>query len=194
MNQQREALVKIANRQHSLFSALDEGEEPLRSQILDRYWIGSGFPRPEKGVEEPWSAMFISWCIKQAGATSEDFLFSPRHSRFVHKAIENAKGNKGNFRAFRIDEHAPKLGDLIHGNRDHGNITFEQAAENDDYDSHSAIVVGFGEDSNGRIAVTVGGNEKDSIRRAHVRLNDAGFVKRRNHKPFISIVRTFDST
>jgi hypothetical protein len=65
-----------------------------------------------------WSAAFVSFCVKQSGATSSQFAFSMQHSVFVHAAIANANANRGVFRGHRVTEYAPKLGDLIHHNRD----------------------------------------------------------------------------
>lgn len=184
-------LVAIANRQFTLFHGVDENNEPLRSQI-EKYWVETGQSFPSNGVEEPWSAVFISWCVKQAGATAADFKFHPKHAVYIKEAITKAKAGSGTFRAFPIEKYAPKTGDLIHANRENGTITYAQAGTQTAYPSHTAIVVGFGDGSSGKFALTVGGNEGDSVRNAEVPLDGNGFVKPRARNPFISVVRTFD--
>src|SRR5215210_2781187 len=54
-------LASIAVEQHRLFHEIHETDEPLRSQIR-LYWktLGLDFP----GVDEPWSAVFVSFCVK----------------------------------------------------------------------------------------------------------------------------------
>ena len=86
------------------------------------------------------------------------------------------------------------MGDLIHGNRDFGTVTYDQAAAGNNYASHSAVVVGFADGSNGRVALTVGGNETDSVRRREVPIDGNGFIRQRTRNPFICVIRTFDST
>ena len=51
------------------------------------------------------------------------------------------------------------------------------------------IVVETGHDSTGRFAVTVGGNESDSIRRKRVALNDDGLIIQRVNSPYICVIQ-----
>jgi hypothetical protein len=57
------------------------------------------------------------------------------------------------------------------------------------YNSHSVIVIEVGQDTKGRFAFCVGGNETDSVRRTVVRLNAAGFIKQRPGNPFICVIK-----
>lgn len=188
-NSQHEALIRIANRQFNLYHGVDESDNPLRDQI-ERYWteIGEAFP----GVGVPWSAVFISWCVMQAGATSADFKFDPKHAVYVKDAIAKAQSGTGTFRAFPVDKYAPRIGDLVHSNREGGTKTYNQAAIQNSYPSHCAIVVGFGGGSAGRFALTIGGNEGDSVRQAEVPVDENGFVRQRSRNPYICVIRTFD--
>ena len=183
------ALIALANRQHSLYSGCDETDDPLFSQIGE-YWTGATLTYPGN-VSTPWSAAFISWCLKAAGATAQQMTFSGRHSIYIHPMIQNAKAGTGNFRAHDITAYAPKVGDLVHYSRDGAVTTYAQADASGNYDSHSAIVVGFGEGAAGRYALTIGGNEGDSVRRKEVPLNAAGTVKQRASNPFLAVVETF---
>jgi hypothetical protein len=179
-------LAKIAEEQHSKFHLIQEDDEPLRSQIK-RYWTGIGLAFP--GVGTPWSAVFISWCVKQAGATSAEFLFHQAHSRFVHKAIDNAVNGVGVFHGVDVATAKPEVGDIIQNNRGNS-FNFAFAKANKAYNSHSAIVVETGTDTLGRFALTIGGNESDSIRRVRVPLTPAGTIKQRTRNPFICVIKT----
>jgi hypothetical protein len=147
--------------------------------------VGEAFP----GVSTPWSAVFVSSCVKHAGATPAEFQFSPEHSVFVHRAIANAEANTGVFRGRRITEYAPQVGDVIQNNRLGHQFDFDFARTHVDYPSHSAIVVSRGADANGEFCTTIGGNEGDSIRMKNIRLSDHGFIQQRPVSPFICIIQ-----
>ena len=182
------ALVTNALGQFQQFQGLDENDPALGKQIK-AYWtsVGSSFP----GVSTPWSAVFVSWCLKTAGATKNEFRFSARHSAFVQWAIGNTETAKGLFRGMRIEECAPTLGDLIHNNRDNNKFGYDHAATHDSYNSHSAIVVALGEDHAGRFATTIVGNEgtPGTVGRKRVALNQDGHVIQRASNPYICVVQ-----
>jgi len=177
-----EKLAGIADDQHERFHLIDENDEPLRSQI-ENFWQTLGFDFP--GVETPWSAVFVSFCVKTAGATGREFKFSTEHSEFVHEAINNP----GAFRGVDITAEAVNVGDIIQNNRSGNNFSFAFATKNKDYKSHSAIVVDIDEDENGKFALTVGGNESDSIRKKRVQLDDIGKVVQRSRSSFICVLK-----
>ena len=182
------ALVAIASAEYEAYHGISESDEPLRSRI-DTYCTGIGIAPPSDIAAFPWSATFVSWCIKTAGATAQDFTFDPTHAVFVRAAIANADSQVGVFRARPVENYVPRIGDLIHRNRSGGAITYAQARDRSDYPSHSAIVVDVGEDQLGRFATTVGGNEHDSVRKTRVPLNANGMVVQTSSNPFICIVQ-----
>jgi hypothetical protein len=179
-------LAAVGQKQYDLYHFDSENDPPLANQIK-RYWqgIGQSFP----GVGTPWSAVFVSWCVKQAGATAAEFPFSPAHSQFVYKCIQNATNQTGVFRAFDIASYAPQLGDIIQNNRDGNSFDYQYAKTHKSYVSHSAIVIEVGVDSNGSYATTIGGNESDSIRMKLVRLNANGLIKQRPTGSYISVIQ-----
>jgi hypothetical protein len=180
-------LARVAQEQHNKFQFINEADPVLCNEI--KKWtedIGFTF---ESCTEVPWSAVFISWCVKQAGATKQEFKFANQHSVFVHKAIKNADTGTGVFRGFKFNAKAPAIGDIIQNNRDKNNFSFEFARKNADYSSHAVIVIETGVDAEGGFAFCVGGNESDSVRRSIVRLDDKGFIKQRPGNSFISIVK-----
>ncbi len=148
---------------------------PKMAGRIKWYWtsLGLGFP----GVATAWSAVFVSSFVKHAGASAAEFKFSPRHSEFVHVAIDNAKKAVGVFQAFPIDQYAPKIGDIIQNNRNGNSFDYNFAAGNKAYESHSAIVVEEGTDGSGRYVRTVGGNESDTVGARVVRLTSKGLIK-----------------
>ena len=179
-------LVGIAREQFETFHQFSENDPPLRSQIR-RFWEEIGFTFP--GIETPWSAVFISWCVKTAGATDSEFRPSNAHSRFVFRAIQNQNQGVGVFRGRRLDEYRPAVGDILHNNRGGQSLTYDFAAAHEAYESHSAIIVELGSDADGPFVKTIGGNESDTIGLKRVPLTDDGFVKQRDQNPYICIIQ-----
>jgi hypothetical protein len=179
-------LAAIAEQQHTKFQFVNEADPALCKQI-EKWTTDIGFTF-ESCTDVAWSAVFVSWCVKQAGATKDEFKFAMSHSVFVHQAIKNAAANTGVFRGREITAHAPAVGDIIQNNRDGQTFDFAFAKTHSQYKSHSVIVIETGQDSQGRFAFCVGGNESDSVRRTVVRLTPAGFIKQRAGNPFICVI------
>ncbi|PDT50839.1 MULTISPECIES: DUF2272 domain-containing protein [Sinorhizobium] len=190
-------LVAVARGEHSSFAGFLESDDPLRRRIYRTYLVDLAVADPddELGWNMPsnisswaWSATFISWCVLAAGARNGEFDLSIRHAKYIKNSIENADSETGVFRARRITEYAPKVGDLICGNRGGGTVTYDQARNLESYNSHGAIVIEFTIENGIRYALTVGGNESDSIRIKKVRLTANGYVKQRSPDPYICVI------
>jgi hypothetical protein len=125
----------------------------------------------------------------KAGASAAEFRVAASHAVFVKWAINNAATGVGVFKGRKITGYQPKAGDIIQSNRNGGNITYDTAAVRDDYESHSAIVVQISQDANGPCALTIGGNESNSIHIARVGLKD-GLVEQRDRNPYICVIET----
>jgi hypothetical protein len=180
------ALAETAKKQYDLYHTHVETDPVLSAQIK-HYWEDLGLEFP--GVGTAWSAVFISWCVKQAGATAAEFSFSAQHSVFVYHAIKNKVQNKGVFRGYPIDAIEPNIGDILQNNRLGHSYTYDFASKNADYFSHSAIVVDKGIDANGPFIITIGGNESNSIRTKRIDLGADGKVKQRTKEPFICLIQ-----
>jgi hypothetical protein len=180
-------VASVAQQLHDRFHFTNEADPALCREI--RKWTeGIGFSFTSC-TDVPWSAVFVSWCMKQAGATKDEFAFAMAHSVFVHRAIQNATAGGGVFQGFDIAGAAPEMGDVIHHNRGGHAFTFAFAKANRQYESHSVVVVETGVDSEGRFAFCVGGNERDSIRQTVVRLDAGGLIKPRTGNAFISVIK-----
>lgn len=166
-------LADTAAKQYEKYHLMREQEAPLAAQIRE-YWRGiAAFP----GVTVPWSAVFVSWCVRQAGATATEFRFASAHSRFVHRAIQNFDRGVGVFHGRTPADYAPKVGDILQNNRGRHGYDYGYARTHENYESHSAIVIEVGYDTKGRYLRTVGGNESDSVGLKEVRLSTKGMVK-----------------
>ncbi len=179
------AVSQLATQQYESYNDDNETDPQLRTQIR-RYWTELGFQFP--GVATPWSAVFVSWVMRTAGASATEFKASTAHSRFVFWSIRNKQNNTGHFWGHRLATYAPKVGDIIQNNRGNQTIDYDFAAAHEAYQSHSAIIVNLGSDSNGRFAITVGGNEGDTVGRKRVALDSQGHVVQRDSNPFICVI------
>jgi hypothetical protein len=180
-------LAGVAQDQHDKFHLMNEADPALCKQIK-KYAADLRLGSTDC-VSEPWSAIFVSWCVMTAGATAAEFKFSKSHSVFVHQAIQNSVNGTGVFRGFDIGAQAPGVGDIIQNNRKGNRFDFAFAKANRNYESHSAIVAEVGHDAEGGFALTIGGNEGNSIRQTVVRLTPQGFVRQRPKSPFICIIK-----
>src|SRR5664279_5326823 len=78
------SVVTVAKAEFDRFHNIDEGTQPLRGRIADYYEAGGGSRHLDPTLDEnAWSAAFISFCVKQAGATPDQFRFSLSHSVYV---------------------------------------------------------------------------------------------------------------
>jgi len=180
-------LASVAQQQHTKFQFTNEAD-PLLCKQIKKWTEDIGFPFTSC-TNVPWSAVFISWCVMQAGATKAEFKFAMSHSVFVNQAIKNALNGTGVFQGFDITAQKPAVGDIIQNNRAGNNFDFNFAKKNSQYVSHSVIVIEIGQDNQGGFAFCIGGNENDSVRRSVVRLNANGFIKQRSGNSFICLVK-----
>lgn len=179
-------IAATALQQYALYHDVSEDQPPLKEQIR-AYWEELDYTFP--GVRTPWSAVFVSWAARTAGAAPDEFKASNAHSRFVFWAIQNGIHATGVFRAQRIEEYAPRIGDIIHNNRDGQSITFDFAARHEAYNSHSAIVVELGADANGKYVMTIGGNESDTVSRRRHAVHSDGKLVDRSVNPYICVIQ-----
>ncbi len=181
-----QSVATLAEQQYQRYHHSSEEHSPLKDQIRD-YWEDLGFTFP--GVQTAWSAVFVSWIMRTAGASASEFKASTAHSRFVFWAIDNLQNNAGLFHAHPLEDYAHQLGDIIHNNRNGQNLTYSFAAAHKAYESHAAVVVEIGRDANGNYAITVGGNEGDTVGRKRVALHPDGTVIQRVPNPYICVIQ-----
>jgi hypothetical protein len=166
-----ERLVAFAQQEWAFFGrstrALDDGwhlvgdeaDEPWRSRI-GFYWAAVDRPGLDGGSTEPWSAAFVSWCFRSAGA-GDDFTGSDTHSIYVGRVLRH-EGMSPKL-ALRPPDRTPLApGDLIWNAR--GDSPAERAAAPEDYGVAVAqLRAGIVFLSHADIVVAVRPGECDSI-------------------------------
>ena len=184
----RESVVAIALREWRAFGSAIEPDETagkperapgLWQRIGDYWWLGldpndpeatftgkhdgSGavFP-PEQDGDYAWSAAFVSYVMRMAGAGT-GFPYNGNHHVYIRAAL---RGDAGLIiAAERVADYAPRPGDLICvGRADNAGLRFDDAKQMRSFKSHCDIVVETG----GPDGVAVlGGNVADTVALRH---------------------------
>jgi Uncharacterized protein conserved in bacteria (DUF2272) len=121
-------------------------------------------------TDEPWSATFISYIMRNAGLGNQ-FYYSIAHRDYINRAII-AKQNQDTTKLFwghKISQYTPKIGDLVCYARQN-DLSYENRPEG--YASHSDIVI----DIVGKELLVIGGNVKDSVTLKHLKLDNNGIL------------------
>jgi hypothetical protein len=125
---------------------------------IEAFWAdGVGTPKPGN-FKTPWSAAFISFCMRKGGAGAS-FAYSGRHSVYISKAINDRGKENAAFWGFRLSEYAPQVGDIICWSREAG-VSYDNQ-KGGDYDGHCDIVVA----TKGGSIEAIGGNLSESVLR-----------------------------
>ena len=139
--------------------------DPRMTPVLADYWrTGAGVAVAESSLRSPqfqnghpWSAAFISWVMRRAGA-GRAFAYSASHSVYVSAAKRNRLTNNGNpFRAYRVSEVRPEVGDLVCKSRAGSGATYDTIRPG--MATHCDIVLAVGP----RSIRVVGGNVDNSV-------------------------------
>lgn len=139
---------------------------------------------------QPWSAAFISFVMREAGAGSS-FSYAPSHSVYIVKALEAAKKatSKELFVARRHKSYSPKLGDLIACERQpkvNPNFdTYKAYASAGKYEAHCDIVT----EVHSSHLITIGGNVSNSVSKKKWALDENKMIENFDPKdPTASVI------
>jgi predicted chitinase len=158
---------------HAVRVGHKEGETPYYRYVGDYWRIGVNNDTLT-GLDHsvPWSAAFISWVMRTAGA-GDRFNYSPQHSVYIFRAIKDLLLGKSaaGYYCYQLRECKPQVGDLVCWARQAG-IDYEHQ-NGGDYAGHCDLVVEVGAN---QIQV-VGGNVGDSVTKRPLNLNASGFVQ-----------------
>jgi hypothetical protein len=181
----KQNLVRLALQEWNRWNcgALKENDPRMRT-VLEDYWkTGAGW-LPDTAnwwSSVPWSAAFISWLMRKAGAGSA-FNYSAGHAAYIKAAKENRLANNANpFKAYRINEVRPTIGDLVCKSRAGSGATYDNIAPG--MATHCDVVTS-GEP--GRL-VSIGGNVADSVATTSVPVNSSGHIQAPNYFAVIKV-------
>jgi hypothetical protein len=155
---------------------ITETQERLSRRVLE-YFRLVGRPDIVDPSAEPWSAAFISFVMRNAGAGPTQFPISPSHSRYILAGLANRINNRNNASIVYFDrnEMSPRVGDLIGFSREAGvrnRADLEALLPDKFFKSHTNLVIDV---SPGKIKV-IGGNVSQTILTKTVKADANGNV------------------
>jgi hypothetical protein len=186
----RQKIVTLANQELARWGngAIKEPDPRTRRALQDYWKTGAGVSYSEDQLDNPafqnahpWSAAFISWVMKTAGAGNA-FKYSASHSVYTRAAKDNRVANNNNpFKAYRIAEVAPQVGDLICKSRAGSGATYDNIRPG--MTTHCDIVT----EVRPRRVRAVGGNVSNSVAQKTVQTDPNGRIIEPN---YFAVIRT----
>jgi hypothetical protein len=183
-------IVRLANQEWQRWNLGGKKFErdPQIRQVLQDYWqtgAGRRVSEDDLGKREfqknhPWSAAFVSWVMKKAGAGNA-FKYSAAHAAYIKAAKDNRLANNTNpFKGYRINEAKPAVGDLVCKRRAGSEANYENIRVG--HKTHCDIVT---EVQPGRLT-TIGGNVSDSVSKTNVSTDSNGYI---NDPRYFAVVK-----
>ncbi|MDA4848396.1 DUF2272 domain-containing protein [Hoeflea poritis] len=149
----------------------------------------------KKNKQDPWSAAFISYCLRLGGAGSS-FPYSVGHHRYVSEAARNTMaGNSQNtIAAYDSADIAPSVGDLLWRGRkpkkgldtskwDLQDIIKHVKAGKGGFPSHCDLVVSIDDDA-GHV-YSIGGNVSNRVLRMRSQIDEYGILTNTRYRVII---------
>ena len=141
-----------------------------------------------------WSALTVSYIMKNAGFSRKQFKFSAAHHVYIRKSVADKKDKNmsATYWGYRIGDVAPEVGDIV-GAAGWGNVPYDEAQayydRTDNYTSHADIVVDV---RSGEIDV-IGGNVSESVTKKTLRTNAKGILVDKTFSWFVVMKRRLPS-
>ena len=212
----RDAIVAIALREWRLFgsptedAAAQSAEKPERQdglwQRVGEYWWlgldagatesrwtgkhddnGAVFP-PDHDGDYPWSAAFVSYVMRIAGAGSR-FPYAPDHAHYIDIAKRQALGQTSGWivTAERPEDYAPRRGDLICEGRDQASsLRYDDLPVGHYFPAHCGFVI----DTSSPLGMSViGGNEGDAVTLSRITLTPDGKLSPSADEHWLTILK-----
>lgn len=181
----KRSLIRVAKEELDKWKGLAE-VSARASEYLMAYWktVGRSFTPAQMQSSTvhnsyPWSSAFISYLFFKAGA-KDRFPYSASHSGYFEFAKQNSNNSDSPLRGFRVNEYAPKVGDLVVYSREHGK-GYDSTGH---FASHGELVI---ERGNGFIK-TIGGNVSNTVKTSVFKTNSKGFL-RGNSVDFFMVIQ-----
>ena len=164
---------------------------PQGCAMAQRYWRIVGEDVDCDRMKQPawaWSAVFISWVMRKAGLTNDQFLTGQSHSMYVVDARDGILPAP----AFRVESvpAMPRPGDLVCAPR--GRDKYLGSVAEIRFGAtpmHCDIVVEV--DTAARVVKAIGGNVQQSVSMDVIELGDSGQIDgvTNSHLPWLLIMR-----
>ena len=174
----RQSVVDNAKRELDIWNGYVETDAEVKADLL-RYWEAAGYyytdveynsDDPYTPPANPWSAVFVSSVMKDAGA-GDSFDYSPTHAVYLIYAKDNRLYYPDEpFKAYRTDEVEPEVGDIVCKNREGGSATYDLISPTDPLHCDIITDVGF-------FSVdAIGGNLSNTVKKVNFGLDLYGML------------------
>ena len=148
--------------------------EPGYFERVGTFWLDgtSTHGLDGRNTGHPWSAAFMSWVMRTAGAGAR-FRYSTQHSVYISQGIRDyvAKRDAAGYWTERLSDSAAAVGDIVCWARQPG-IDYDHQALGD-YEGHADLVVDVQQDA----VQVIGGNVGDSVTKRPLAVDDTGRLK-----------------
>ena len=194
-----DAIARVAREQFRRWrpgggAALLETDRAASPILREYYRVGIGahvtdeqMQSPQYQAAHPWSAVFISYVMRTAGA-GPAFRYSAGHQTYIRAARENrlSRNRDNPFWAYRATEIAPRVGDLVCAIRQNSGATYDNIAAPQFRATHCDVVTEVGP---ARIRV-IGGNLGQTVGSAVLRtLPDGRLDLTGSQARFFAVIR-----
>ena len=158
-------------------AVIKETSNPLHDRVLEYFaFVNRG--DITNAAAEPWSAAFISFVVRRAGAEASQFPKSANHAKYILKGLSNRIANDegASIVYYDLDEFAPRVGDLIGFSRTssvRNRADVERFLPNKFFKSHTDLVI----DVSPTHLTVIGGNVSNTIKTTKVAIDADGHVK-----------------
>jgi hypothetical protein len=183
----RARIVEVAQREPGRWGTRTERDPAMTAVLQEYYRAVPDVPLPTAAQLQdsswqsghPWSAVFVSWVMSQAGA-GPAFAYSTAHRVYVAAAKRNAEaGDAANpFWAYPVEKITPDLGDLVCADREGtsgcGGVTYATVDNGTAWATHCDVVTAV--DRAARRITAVGGNVSDRVKVKTFDLDAQGFL------------------
>ena len=162
---------------HIVHVGRKEGQEGCYERVGE-YWLEgtNTYGVDGRNHEMPWSAAFISWVAKKAGA-GDRFRYSTQHSVYISQSIRDRLSTRvaAGYWGWRLNEAKPTPGDIVCWSRQAG-IDYEHQ-NGGDYQGHCDFVV----EIHANYLLITGGNVGDSVTTRPIPLDKDGYILPSHH-------------
>ena len=155
---------------------------PIYKERVGEYWNkGTGNNYDGCDRTKAWSSAFISFIMKKSGA-GNSFPYSSAHNKYIRPFIQNRKQNlNSDFKAYKLNEEKPQLGDLVCYSRESG-VDYDTTRA---YLGHCDIVVDINRNKN--TIEVIGGNVSDGVTKRILNIDNKGYLNDTNNDWFTII-------
>ena len=194
----RDNILRLANAEWNAFGTQtiyhDGGRERIDpvgvwederrgSPHILAYWMAVGEDWSGYDCDKPWSAAFISWVMREAGAPADQFAPSGLHADYLRAIADQTGGISARFALHDAKSYAPKPGDLICATRAGSSVPAYDMIP-DGTPMHCDLVVA----NQGGVLESIGGNVRNSVSKTVRQVGLDGMLPASGDRPWVLVV------